>query len=171
MAPATGEPHFIGPAAYAPTDFLDPPDRASRSVIRFLTMTGTFRDHFSGHAAEYADYRPTYPPALAAVLAEAAPGRTLALDCGGGPGQLSTLLAEHFEHVVATDASAGRSSRARRRGGGARWLRRGARCRRPRSADHRASRARRGMGRRRCAARFVGRYPSGSGASERPPDS
>jgi len=28
-----------------------------------------FKDHFSGHAADYAAYRPTYPPALFELLA------------------------------------------------------------------------------------------------------
>jgi len=66
----------------------------------------TFKDHFSSVAASYADFRPTYPPALADLLADRAPGRGLALDCGCGNGQLSTLLAERFDKVVATDASA-----------------------------------------------------------------
>ena len=64
-------------------------------------MTG-FKDHFSGHAALYADCRPSYPPALA----EISPARKLALDCGCGSGQLSVLLADRFERVEATDASA-----------------------------------------------------------------
>ncbi len=65
-----------------------------------------FKDHFSGHAADYAAARPSYPPALAALLADHAGGRDLALDCGCGSGQLSVLLAGHFDRVVATDASA-----------------------------------------------------------------
>lgn len=66
----------------------------------------TFKDHFSDIAGSYAAHRPQYPPELAAYLASAAPQRTLAWDAGCGSGQLSTLLGEHFEHVVATDASA-----------------------------------------------------------------
>jgi SAM-dependent methyltransferase len=65
-----------------------------------------FKDHFSDNAATYALNRPTYPPELAKVLADASPGRGLALDCGCGNGQLAVLLAGHFERVVATDASA-----------------------------------------------------------------
>ena len=72
-------------------------------------MTG-FKDHFSGHAALYADCRPTYPAALAEALAEISPARELALDCGCGSGQLSVLLAEQFERVK-------RPTRARRRSG------------------------------------------------------
>lgn len=66
----------------------------------------TFRDHFSTNNAGYAAHRPTYPRILVDVLAKAAPGLALALDVGCGTGQLSTLLAERFERVVATDASA-----------------------------------------------------------------
>jgi SAM-dependent methyltransferase len=70
-------------------------------------MTGPdFKDHFSARAAEYAASRPAYPPELGAYLAETAPGRSLALDCGCGSGQLSLLLAAHFDTVIATDASA-----------------------------------------------------------------
>lgn len=67
---------------------------------------GGFKDLFSGHAAAYAEHRPTYPPELAAILAERAGGQGLAVDCGCGSGQLSVLLADRFKRVVATDASA-----------------------------------------------------------------
>ena len=64
-----------------------------------------FKDHFSTSSADYAASRPDYPRELGAYLAEQSPGHELALDCGCGTGQLSVLLAEHFERVVATDAS------------------------------------------------------------------
>lgn len=67
---------------------------------------GAFADHFSGVAATYAGFRPTYPPALFAWLARQTPGRQLAWDCAAGSGQASIDLAGHFDHVVATDASA-----------------------------------------------------------------
>jgi SAM-dependent methyltransferase len=66
----------------------------------------SFKDHFSSHAAAYAAYRPTYPPELAVWLASIAPSASIALDVGAGSGQLSVLLAEHFERVFATDPSA-----------------------------------------------------------------
>jgi SAM-dependent methyltransferase len=65
-----------------------------------------FKDHFSTGSAAYAAYRPTYPRALVDFLADASPSTELALDCGCGSGQLSTLLAERFSRVIATDASA-----------------------------------------------------------------
>lgn len=68
--------------------------------------TVSFKDHFSGHAADYARYRPQYPPALFAYLAQLAPGRALAWDAGTGNGQAARGLAEHFAHVIATDAAA-----------------------------------------------------------------
>ncbi len=64
-----------------------------------------FKDHFSAGSAGYAAYRPTYPDALIDFLAEASPGHDLALDCGCGSGQLSTLLTRRFAQVAATDAS------------------------------------------------------------------
>ncbi|HEX2525812.1 MAG TPA: class I SAM-dependent methyltransferase [Geminicoccus sp.] len=69
-------------------------------------MTRPFKDHFSTNSAGYAAHRPTYPAALVQFLADVAPDRHLALDCGCGTGQLSVLLAERFDRVVATDASA-----------------------------------------------------------------
>ena len=65
-----------------------------------------FNDHFSGHASDYAAHRPTYPAALFDWLAEQAPGRGLVWDAGTGNGQAALALAERFDAVVATDASA-----------------------------------------------------------------
>ncbi|HEV2734674.1 MAG TPA: class I SAM-dependent methyltransferase [Longimicrobiaceae bacterium] len=76
-------------------------------------MSGGFRDHFSGVAEGYARFRPGYPAALFAWLAERAPGRRLAWDCATGSGQAALGLAEHFARVVATDASAEQVGRAR----------------------------------------------------------
>lgn len=76
-------------------------------------MTGAhFKDHFSSGSADYAAHRPSYPPRLAAELARLSPGRARALDCGCGTGQLSVLLAGHFDEVVATDASAAQIGKA-----------------------------------------------------------
>jgi SAM-dependent methyltransferase len=72
----------------------------------------TFKDHFSSGSANYAAHRPTYPIALVDELATASPGHGLALDCGCGTGQLSVLLAERFDRVVATDASAAQVEKA-----------------------------------------------------------
>ncbi len=71
-----------------------------------------FPDHFSTQAADYARFRPTYPPALFDYLATVAPGRQLAWDCGTGNGQAALALAQHFERVLATDASAEQIARA-----------------------------------------------------------
>lgn len=75
-------------------------------------MTGGFKDHFSERAAGYASYRPHYPPELAAWLASIAPRREVAWDVACGSGQLSTLLGDHFQTVVATDASAAQIGQA-----------------------------------------------------------
>jgi SAM-dependent methyltransferase len=68
-------------------------------------MSG-FKDHFSGHAACYAEARPSYPPALFEALAALAPRRVLAWDAGCGSGQAAVALAAHFDRVFASDPSA-----------------------------------------------------------------
>lgn len=65
-----------------------------------------FKDHFSEQAAEYARFRPRYPEELFSWLAGIAPAHGRAWDCATGNGQAAVALARHFEHVVATDASA-----------------------------------------------------------------
>jgi hypothetical protein len=67
--------------------------------------TSSFKDHFSGHAASYADARPTYADNLFQFLADQSPARTRAWDCATGNGQAAFSLAAYFETVIATDAS------------------------------------------------------------------
>lgn len=74
---------------------------------RVVSVEGAgFADHFSGHAASYADARPRYPSALFDWLAAQCAGHALAWDAGCGNGQASVALAAHFEAVFATDPSA-----------------------------------------------------------------
>jgi len=65
-----------------------------------------FKDHFSGHAVQYAQFRPRYPAALFTYLASITPSRELAWDCATGNGQAAVALARRFRRVIATDASA-----------------------------------------------------------------
>ncbi|MBT8077361.1 MAG: class I SAM-dependent methyltransferase [Gammaproteobacteria bacterium] len=65
----------------------------------------SFKDHFSGHAASYAAYRPQYPDRLFAELAACCAQRRRVWDCATGNGQAARRLARYFEQVVATDAS------------------------------------------------------------------
>jgi SAM-dependent methyltransferase len=66
----------------------------------------SFKDHFSGHAAVYASFRPGYPPALFDFVSSLPARHALAWDCATGNGQAAVDLAERFDRVVATDASA-----------------------------------------------------------------
>ncbi len=66
----------------------------------------TFRDHFSGQARAYAQFRPQYPKELFAWLAGLLTERKLAWDCATGSGQAAVALADCFAQVIATDASA-----------------------------------------------------------------
>lgn len=76
-------------------------------------MKKPFKDHFSGHAADYARYRPRYPAALFVYLASLCEDHELAWDCGTGNGQVAHALVSHFAHVMATDASAEQVAQAR----------------------------------------------------------
>lgn len=69
-------------------------------------MTPSFKDHFSNLAKTYATYRPQYPVELYTWLASISPSQQLVWDCACGTGQASLGLAEHFQQVIATDASA-----------------------------------------------------------------
>lgn len=73
----------------------------------------SFNDHFSGHASEYQRYRPGYPDALFRWLAEVSPGRALAVDVATGNGQAAVPLADHFDQVIAFDASSRQIEQAR----------------------------------------------------------
>jgi SAM-dependent methyltransferase len=68
--------------------------------------TPKFKDHFSGHASDYAQFRPVYPRALFEYLAGLTPGSEQAWDCATGSGQAAQVLTEYFKQVIATDASA-----------------------------------------------------------------
>lgn len=68
-------------------------------------MATGFIDRFSDAADRYRRSRPTYPDELFEALAELAPGRELAWDCGTGNGQAAVGLARHFAAVHATDPS------------------------------------------------------------------
>lgn len=64
-----------------------------------------FKDYFSEQSANYARHRPRYPDALFAFLAGLATRHALAWDCATGNGQAAIALSEHFDRVIATDAS------------------------------------------------------------------
>jgi len=65
-----------------------------------------FKDYFSTASDDYKRFRPQYPEALYQYLATIAPSTQLAFDVGCGNGQASKQLAQQFEHVRASDASA-----------------------------------------------------------------
>lgn len=56
-------------------------------------MSSGFKDHFSGHAKQYARYRPAYPAALYDWLAGEAPARHCAWDVASGNGQAAVEIA------------------------------------------------------------------------------
>jgi SAM-dependent methyltransferase len=68
-------------------------------------MDNSFKDHFSHDSASYAKHRPGYPGELFEFLASLCPDHELAWDCATGTGQSALQLANHFDRVIATDAS------------------------------------------------------------------
>jgi hypothetical protein len=69
-------------------------------------MSSKEKDHFSGHAACYQQFRPDYPGPLFAYLGSLCPEHALAWDCATGNGQAAVALAPYFAKVIATDFSA-----------------------------------------------------------------
>ncbi|AOA58094.1 class I SAM-dependent methyltransferase [Acinetobacter larvae] len=76
-----------------------------------------FKDYFSKNAVGYALYRPSYPTDLINKLANLCSSHQRVLDCACGTGQLSVLLAERFNEVIATDASAAQIEQAESKAG------------------------------------------------------
>jgi SAM-dependent methyltransferase len=74
-----------------------------------------FKDHFSGHASEYAQFRPGYPKDLFRFLSEVTGSHEFAWDCATGNGQAAVEIAAFFKRVVATDASAAQLENARQK--------------------------------------------------------
>lgn len=64
------------------------------------------RNWFAQGGRAYARFRPEYPAPLASFLATAATRHRLAVDVGCGNGQLTQLLAPHFDKVIGLDPSA-----------------------------------------------------------------
>jgi len=71
-----------------------------------------FKDYFSAHAQNYANFRPQYPESLFSTINEFCACRDLAWDCATGSGQAAIGLASYFERIVATDASKNQISEA-----------------------------------------------------------
>ena len=67
-------------------------------------MSG-FSDHFSDVARNYQSFRPHYSPGMFQLLAGLVPARKRAWDCGAGGGQAARGLLDHFDQVIASDAS------------------------------------------------------------------
>jgi SAM-dependent methyltransferase len=66
----------------------------------------SFKDHFSGVAADYAAARPEYPDALFDAIATVVPMQAQVWEPGCGSGQATRGLASRFAHVHATEPSA-----------------------------------------------------------------
>lgn len=63
------------------------------------------KDLFSGHAKDYAAFRPTYPEPLYQHIFSHCQGFDLAWDCATGNGQVAVRLARQFREIYATDIS------------------------------------------------------------------
>lgn len=64
------------------------------------------KDLFSGHAKEYAAFRPVYSQTLYEFIYHQVTQFDQAWDCGTGNGQVARVLAQSFESVHASDISA-----------------------------------------------------------------
>jgi SAM-dependent methyltransferase len=80
-----------------------------------------FKDYFSSVSQGYASFRPSYPPELFRWLASLPARRNFAWDCACGSGQAAIHLADHFDRVAATDASAAQIASAPREAANIEW--------------------------------------------------
>lgn len=63
------------------------------------------KELFSAHSNVYAKYRPSYPPELFNYILGFVKEKACAWDCATGNGQAAKAIADHFQHVDATDIS------------------------------------------------------------------
>ncbi|MCY7295043.1 class I SAM-dependent methyltransferase [Alteromonas sp. a30] len=63
------------------------------------------KNHFETGGSDYSKYRPNYPNELIKQLSSLVNKPSTALDIGCGTGQLTALLADHFETVIGVDSS------------------------------------------------------------------
>ena len=85
----------------------DPQDDDGTSTTGSSLSSATeWNDQFSANSVDYRRYRFAYPGAFYRALAERAPATKRVWDCGAGSGQASVALAQEFEQVVASEASA-----------------------------------------------------------------
>lgn len=73
------------------------------------------KDNFSGHADDYAKYRPSYPDEVYEFLKKNLSAFDKAWDCATGNGQVAKRLSEFFKHVEATDISSQQMTQAFKR--------------------------------------------------------
>ena len=74
----------------------------------------SFKELFSRQAADYAQFRPTYPEELFRYLASLTKEHLCAWDCGTGSGQAAIALASYCSRIIGTDPSADQIAHARR---------------------------------------------------------
>lgn len=75
-------------------------------------MTDPAYELFGAVSQAYAAHRPSYPDHFFTAFAERCPSHQRVWDCGCGSGQASLTLAQHFDQVLATDASAAQLEQA-----------------------------------------------------------
>ena len=117
LPPPSVGAQFAIPAAIPAVWYVCSTDQTASPAAQYdwrVKPTVSFKDLFSPQAADYARFRPVYPPPLFAWLAAQVPERRLAIDVGAGTGQASVALAAHFRHVLGIEPSdAQRASAAR----------------------------------------------------------
>lgn len=75
-------------------------------------MTTVFKDYFSDNSTGYHQYRPHYPEQLFHYLSSLCLQHSRAWDCATGTGQAASRLANYFDRIIATDASASQINQA-----------------------------------------------------------